>query len=350
MKSIKKIALLFLFVTPLFFGDAKEVEAQYWSEGVLGGHSVVIYPRGGGTLKSQYAPGEAILLEVYITAVNATKHKVVLIIGDSTSVLIDGLILASGQSRTIPVTAYAPSTSGYYTMLMNTYAGNGGSCGNYVSICMYRWATAPSLAGLKINVVAPSVPTVTSPTYSSLTSTSATLGATVSSLGNPASISSRGICMGASPNPTTNCVAATGLTTGAFTVPFTGLSPATTYYYRGYATNTTGTGYSVDGTVTTPGSGTVNVSSNISASWSISGASAISGTGLSQSSTSKPTGTYTITWGDVVGYIKPASQTFTLANGGTITFDGVYTPAIPPTVNIQFTFLDRIKPYIKLFL
>lgn len=98
------------------------------------------------------------------------------------------------------------------------------------------------------------VPTVTTPTYASVTSSGATLGANVTSLGTPASISARGTCWGTSPAPTTNCAPEGGTTTGTFTHARTGMAPNTTYFFRGYATNTTGTGYSADGTFTTPAS------------------------------------------------------------------------------------------------
>ncbi len=79
---------------------------------------------------------------------------------------------------------------------------------------------------------------------------------------------------------------------------------------------------------TDPTFGTINVSSNISSSWTITGPATITGSGTSQSSPSKPTGTYTITWNDVAGYTKPTSQSLTLVSGGTITFNGVYTTSI----------------------
>ena len=95
------------------------------------------------------------------------------------------------------------------------------------------------------------VPTVTTPTVSAITTTGATLGANVTSLGVPASISARGTCWGTTAAPTTNCVAEGGTSTGVFTHARTGMAASTFYYYRGYATNTTGTGYSADGTFTT---------------------------------------------------------------------------------------------------
>lgn len=97
------------------------------------------------------------------------------------------------------------------------------------------------------------LPTVTTPTVTNIAPTTATLGANVTSLGIPASISVRGTCWGTSPAPATNCVAEGGTTTGVFTQARTGLTPGTVYYYRGYATNSTGTGYSPDGTFTTLG-------------------------------------------------------------------------------------------------
>ena len=102
------------------------------------------------------------------------------------------------------------------------------------------------------------VPTVTTPTSSSVAATSAIIGANVTSLGNPSSISARGTCYGTSPAPVTNCTTEGSTTTGIFTQSISSLTPSTVYYYRGYATNTTGTAYSVDGTFTTTSSCTAN--------------------------------------------------------------------------------------------
>ena len=94
------------------------------------------------------------------------------------------------------------------------------------------------------------IPTVTSPTATSIGSTGATLGANVTADGG-ASITARGTCWGTSAAPTTNCLAEGGTTTGVFTHSRTGLPSNTYIYYRGYATNSIGTGYSADGTFTT---------------------------------------------------------------------------------------------------
>ena len=95
------------------------------------------------------------------------------------------------------------------------------------------------------------LPTLTTGTATSVTISSATLGANVISLGNPSSISERGICYGLTEFPT-NCVASTGTSTGSYTLDVSSLTRCTLYYYRGYANNiTSGIGYSIGNTFTT---------------------------------------------------------------------------------------------------
>lgn len=87
------------------------------------------------------------------------------------------------------------------------------------------------------------IPTLNNPTYSNVTCNSATLGATVVTLGNPASITARGVCYRAYGTPArtgpdyafSTCVPATGTTTGAFTVNIPNLSSGTGYSFIGYA-------------------------------------------------------------------------------------------------------------------
>ena len=98
-----------------------------------------------------------------------------------------------------------------------------------------------------------SIPTLDTPTATSIQTTSATLGAIVRSLGSPANITALGICYGTAANPTTPCQPGT-LSQNvpyAYTVPISGLSAGTLYHYRGYAVNASGTGYTNDATFTT---------------------------------------------------------------------------------------------------
>ena len=93
---------------------------------------------------------------------------------------------------------------------------------------------------------------VTSPTATNINVSTATLGADVTSEGG-ASVTERGVVWALTADPTTSDPgkATTTGTTGAFTVPATGLAPGTLYHYRGYAVNSVGTGYSPDATFTT---------------------------------------------------------------------------------------------------
>jgi len=98
-------------------------------------------------------------------------------------------------------------------------------------------------------------PTITTPTQTGITATTAILGANVTDDGG-GTISERGIVyslFSKNPNPTTGPVTqvpATG-TTGVFTVNITGLIPSTAYVWAAYATNEQGTVYTTVGGLAT---------------------------------------------------------------------------------------------------
>lgn len=104
--------------------------------------------------------------------------------------------------------------------------------------------------GLSILGFISSVPTVTNPTVTAITTNSATLGAEVTNDGNQ-SLTARGTVWGTSATPTSNSLAEGGTTVGVFTQARTGFTPNTTYTYRGFATNSIGTSYSTDASFTT---------------------------------------------------------------------------------------------------
>ena len=90
-----------------------------------------------------------------------------------------------------------------------------------------------------VNPVAPTVSTGSV----ILTPNSATCGGDVNSDGG-ATVTARGVCWSASPNPTISGSYTTdGTGTGSFTSNLTGLTAGTTYYVRAYATNSVGTAY-----------------------------------------------------------------------------------------------------------
>ncbi|MGB7758548.1 MAG: LamG-like jellyroll fold domain-containing protein [Bryobacteraceae bacterium] len=77
--------------------------------------------------------------------------------------------------------------------------------------------------------------------------------------------------------------------------------------------------------VIAPGTGTIQVTTDLSAAtFTLSGPAGYTGSGTSWTQANAPTGAYTITFGAVPGYTTPAPQTQTLTTGGTITFAGAY--------------------------
>jgi uncharacterized protein (TIGR02145 family) len=95
------------------------------------------------------------------------------------------------------------------------------------------------------------VPILTTTAASSVTSTTATSGGNITSDGG-AAVTTRGVCWSTVANPTvadnkTN----NGSGTGSFTSSITGLTVNTTYYVRAYATNTVGTAYGNQVSLTT---------------------------------------------------------------------------------------------------
>lgn len=123
--------------------------------------------------------------------------------------------------------------------------GGGGGAGDRTGSGMLGGAGFAGQVRLTYTVVAVA-PTLTTPTATSIASTTATLGANITSDGGSA-LTARGTVWGTTAAPTGNQVAQGGTTTGVFTQARTGLTAQTKIYYRGYATNSAGTAYSPDG-------------------------------------------------------------------------------------------------------
>ena len=98
-------------------------------------------------------------------------------------------------------------------------------------------------------------PIVTSPTTASITATTATLGGNITSIGC-STVTTRGIEWSTTSgftNGTGTQVATSGsFGTGVFNQAVTGLPSGTVIYYKAFATNTEGTGYSTQASFTTP--------------------------------------------------------------------------------------------------
>jgi hypothetical protein len=94
-------------------------------------------------------------------------------------------------------------------------------------------------------------PTITTTTASNVSATTASSGGNITETGG-APVTARGICWSTNQNPTTTDSKTTeGNNTGQFASQAINLLPGTTYYIKAYATNSSGTGYGNQVTVTT---------------------------------------------------------------------------------------------------
>ena len=95
------------------------------------------------------------------------------------------------------------------------------------------------------------LPTVTTTEVSNITQTAATAGGNVTDDGG-ATVTERGVCWSTSHNPTINDAhGSNGSGTGAFSIDMADLEPGTKYYVRAYATNSQGTSYGNEKSLTT---------------------------------------------------------------------------------------------------
>src|SRR5450759_260941 len=93
--------------------------------------------------------------------------------------------------------------------------------------------------------------TLTTTAASAITATTATSGGNITSDGG-AAITARGVCWNTSTGPTiANSKTNDGTGTGSFASSVTGLTAGTIYYIRAYATNSAGTAYGNEITITT---------------------------------------------------------------------------------------------------
>ena len=137
---------------------------------------------------------------------------------------------------TVPVTGLPSSTLIYFDAYATNSAGT----------------TYSSDGTFTTNAVV-TAPTVTTPTFISVTTSTATLGGNITSNGS-GTIIAEGITWGLTSMTNTahaNVVTSSATSTGVFTVPVTGLPSGTQIYFDAYATNSAGTTYSSDGTFTT---------------------------------------------------------------------------------------------------
>ena len=156
-----------------------------------------------------------------------------------------------------------------------------------------------TMFGAQNNYVAPtgpSAPVLVTTSLSAITGTTATSGGTITSDGGDP-VTSRGVVWGTSPGSSTYS-ATSGSGIGVFSTNLTGLSTATTYYARAFATNSIGTSYGNELSFTTASAPTItttaisNITENTATSGgtvTATGGAAITAQGVCWSTTANPT-------------------------------------------------------------
>jgi hypothetical protein len=155
-------------------------------------------------------------------------------------------------------------------------------------------------------------PTITTTAISSIASSTAISGGTITSDGG-ATITAQGVCWSTATNPTISNNKATSTTgTSTFSSTITGLTGNTTYYARAYATNSEGTSYGNEVTFTTaPPTApvlTTTIAGSVGATSAISGGnitsdggSPVTARGICWSTSTGPTVTLTTKTSDSTG-------------------------------------------------
>lgn len=152
------------------------------------------------------------------------------------------VLSSATPSTSINVTGLSSSTAYNFTIIPYTWDGTNSATYNYL-VTNAVTVSATTNVGL---------PTLISPAATSITSSSATLGANVTSNGG-SNLTARGTVYSTSSPVSSgnNALAEGGTSTGVFTQNRTSLNPQTLYYFAGYATSSAGTSLSAEGSFRT---------------------------------------------------------------------------------------------------
>lgn len=195
------------------------------------------------------------------------------------------------------------------------------------------------------------LPTVDTPTVTSITATTAILGGTVSSDGG--ATVTRGTVWGTSPNPTGN-ILSQGSGTGTFSHLRSVLPTGTLVYFRAYATNSAGTAYSADATFT-PSSPPVVISptaASITHNSAVLGGTITSDGGnpiLARGTVWNTTGTPVIENALAEGSTTTGifSHTRSLPSGSTIFYRAYATNVVGPGYSAEGSFATGTEPTVQ---
>jgi hypothetical protein len=227
----------------------------------------------------------------------------------ATSATSGGNITYNGGA-TVTVSGLVWSTTSTPTIALSTKTTDGTANGIYSSsitgltlgklyyVRSYATNNVGTSYGAQTSFTTLDIPTISSTTAaSSISSSSATCGGTITSDGGSA-VTASGIVYGTSAGSSTYSVTS-GSGTGTFTSNLTGLTPATTYYVRSFATNSVGTVYGTETNfvtlaiaptlTTTAASSITKYAAIVGGTIASNGGSVITASGICWSTTATPT-------------------------------------------------------------
>ena len=202
----------------------------------------------------------------------------------TTTSAVGGGTISSTGGATITTSGLVWGASTNPEITLSTKTTNGATSGTFTSsitgltqgTTYYVRAYATNYLGTSygpnITFTTLTTPTVSATaTVTSITGTTATGGGTISADGG-ATVTSRGLVWGTTSGATTFSVSS-GTGTGTYTIGLTGLSIATNYFVRAFATNSVGTVYGPEVSFATPNTATVasTITSTITSSTAILG-------------------------------------------------------------------------------
>ena len=198
----------------------------------------------------------------FTTQTTATISATVTPTSITTTSAISGGTISSTGGATITTSGLVWDASANPTISLSTKTTDGTTSGTFTSsitgltqgatyhVRAYATNYLGTSYGPNITLTTLTTPAISgTASATSVTSSSATTGGTITADGG-ATVTSRGLVYGTSSGASTYSVT-TGTGTGTYTSSLTGLTPATTYYVRSFATNSIGTVYGAETSFTT---------------------------------------------------------------------------------------------------
>jgi bacillolysin len=268
------------YAVPAYTGDDSKLAFTVPDSSVYTGASIYVQPLGSDHITASGSPSKW-LAEGELGAVYRRANLYALNVNNASPA--KGVVTSSVGSIVCGQNcSYLYPANTTVTLTASAYGGD--QFTGWSGACTGKAACQVKIQNAAVNVTAsfasiPAVPQLSLPTSSSKTTTGATLGATiVYSAGE--TITASGVAYAKSANPTisgTHVSTSPVVKSKAFTVKVIGLTPNTVYYFRGYATDATGTGYTANASFTTlpnpPAAKTATVvsASGFTANWAAPG-------------------------------------------------------------------------------